>query len=460
MDRTLDEKQSVDHFDKARTTIRTLAPELLSEIFTHCIVGLDDEYNVLDWTWIRCSSQAPLLLGRVCRRWRSVSISSPDLWCTFAIGGEALSHVDLEKDLEALKYWNSKSHSRPLSIRVYYHQSISYGTQLTPIIEYVVSQSWRWKEIKLTYPFNFEYDVFAPFQTRNLPQLVMFQSETIGSEGSAEFVLSSAPRLQSLIYSGSGAHVDFSGGPHGIKQIDIYDDLPMKKTNSVVDLFTCFTQCPLLEDLSMPLSIGEWEISPRLPDELPSTIALTHLAHLNLWFLPEADPRLLFDRLFLPALISLRIHILGGKPAYADWPHVRTMLAHSRPPLHTLKLYMVPMKEATLVGCLAYIPTLTELDVFGVVFSDYILESLTVDEADANISASLCPWLQKVALWSRDYSERAMIEMIVSRRKHALRTGFTEGIALKSVTSGFDFDRIRSNPDIAECVKDGLKISY
>ncbi|KII83264.1 hypothetical protein PLICRDRAFT_119641, partial [Plicaturopsis crispa FD-325 SS-3] len=51
------------------TPARALPPELLSQIFIHC---LEEEEPSID--------RAPLLLGRVCRRWRSISLSTPELW--------------------------------------------------------------------------------------------------------------------------------------------------------------------------------------------------------------------------------------------------------------------------------------------------------------------------------------------------------------------------------------------
>ncbi|KII92014.1 hypothetical protein PLICRDRAFT_104006, partial [Plicaturopsis crispa FD-325 SS-3] len=54
---------------------RALPPELLSEIFVHCLPE-DTTPNV---------RRAPLLLGRVCRRWRAISLSTPQLWSSISI---------------------------------------------------------------------------------------------------------------------------------------------------------------------------------------------------------------------------------------------------------------------------------------------------------------------------------------------------------------------------------------
>ncbi|TDL19094.1 hypothetical protein BD410DRAFT_449931 [Rickenella mellea] len=431
--------------------VQTLAPEPLREIFLHCVSNRDDTDSRC---WVRCPSQAPLLLGRVCRTWRFVSDYSPELWSSLAVGDSHFYRLDFEKDLEATKHWISKSGSRPLSLVIHYPGTYSYGALLPPILEFLASQSWRWMEITLTVPSEFEDVILAPFRTGNLPQLVKFDS-SITRRSSAEFKLSSAPRLKFLHHSGNGqVHVDFSAGPHGVKRIGIHHS--ENPNVSLDDLFICFNHCPLLENLSLPIFFGEGR--KGLPRELPSTIELIYLTHLSLSFSKGNNPSRLFDRLFLPLLKSLELQMAIGNTVYPDWPHLQTMFAHSRPPLQTLRLRHVPMTEATLVVCLWFISSLTELELHGMRCSDTILESLTVDEGDTNASRCLCPWLETVDFgnsWDSDFSVHAMTEMIVSRRKNA---SFEMGKSLTLIKCPFAFNRIRSNPDIVECMKDGLVI--
>ncbi|TDL19079.1 hypothetical protein BD410DRAFT_449616 [Rickenella mellea] len=450
MARIGDDEPAVQFSQKSSATVQTLAPELLREIFMHCVSNDSDTDPRRS---IRCLSQVPLLLGRVCRTWRVVVGTSPELWSNFTVGDRQFHHVDFEKDLEAAKHWISKSGSRPLSIAIHYPGISSYGALLPPILKFLVSQSWRWKDIKLTVPSGFEDIVLSPlaFGTRNLPQLVKFDSTITRKSSSAKFILSSAPRLQFLRHSGDGpVHVDFGGGPHKIKQIGMRRTAKGKL--SLADLFTCFTHCPLLENLVIPIWQSEM---PR--DELPSSIELSYLTHLSLRCSEGVDPHRLFGRLFLPVLISLELFIIFSSDT--DWPHLQTMLARSRPPLQNLCLRFVPMTELTLVGCLSCVPTLTELELEGIECSDTILNALTVDEfkGDVNGSKNLCPWLETIDFVNDVYSEfsrRAMKGMIISRRKNA---NFARGKALTLIKcQSFNFDGIRSNPDIAECLKDGL----
>ncbi|TDL19083.1 hypothetical protein BD410DRAFT_792508 [Rickenella mellea] len=202
--RISEDNPTVQCAEKTSATVQRLAPELLCEIFFHCVPDDTDSCRS-----IRIRSRGPLLLGRICQMWRIVSYSSPELWSRFAVGDDHSKNVEFEKDFKAMKHWISKSGSQPLSLLIYYPGHFTDGALLPPIFEILVSPSWRWKEITLTVPCDFEDTVLAPFRTGNLPQLVNFDSTTMRrrsrEQGSPEFILSSAPQLQSLRHNGEGA---------------------------------------------------------------------------------------------------------------------------------------------------------------------------------------------------------------------------------------------------------------
>ncbi|TDL16592.1 hypothetical protein BD410DRAFT_844256 [Rickenella mellea] len=191
-------------------------------------------------------------------------------------------------------------------------------------------------------------------------------------------------------------------------------------------------------------------------------IELSRLTNLSVMFSSGIDPCRLFQRLFLPALISLELSVKTEtlRTNHAEWQHVQTMLAHSCPPLRTLILWYVPMTEGTLVGCLSNVPTLAELELQGMACGDTILGALTMGEDAANGSKGLCPWLETIEFGYDgglfEFSERAMTRMVVSRWENANNTGFTGGRAVISIRGdcSYAFDGIRSNPDIAGCIQE------
>ncbi|TDL16596.1 hypothetical protein BD410DRAFT_795156 [Rickenella mellea] len=441
------------------SAIHTFAPELLAKIFLHC---LDDEYRHST----RCVSQAPLLLGRVCRTWRTVSVSSPDLWSRIVMVDSELSKIDCKKDLVATELWLSRSGSRPLSICIDYDGK--RGSEAFPqLLRLLASQSSRWAEVKMTIPPKFDNIMLAPFQTGQVPQLECFDITEIQlADVVYSFALSSAPRLQEFRYYNDfgGGHIDFGGQTHRIKKIDIVFEMGIDSDSememlglSLGDLLTCLTNCPLLEQLNIPFT-KPWTNPAQ---ETPTIIELSHLRGLALNLSPGIDPGFLFDILFLPALKFLTIYMEHSGNRYTDWPHLRSMLKRSRPPLQHLRV-AVPMTEATLIESLSYIPSLTFLSYGRVDCTDSILDSLALGKSDS--TKNLCPSLQTIDFGLNFYgdnmpfSPNAMIAMILSRRQHAESTS---GKVLEAVRGGaFKFDSVSSNPDIAKCVDKGLKLGY
>ncbi|TDL18124.1 hypothetical protein BD410DRAFT_901034 [Rickenella mellea] len=353
-------------------------------------------------------------------------------------------------DLDATAFWIARSGLRPLSIGINLSRYRAYGPFLPQILGSIVSQSFRWKDIEMTIPVELESILLAPFAAGSLPHLANFTS-TIPNPSSTTIhflALHSAPRLQLLQSCAYHVHIDFRGRPHDIKSLRITDG-----GISLDDLVFCFTHCPLLSDLVVSVRSGPTTI---LPCEPSTTIELAYLRHVTLSLSTGADPGLLFDRLLLRALISLdlRMDVEGT----ADWPSLKSMLARSRPTLEVLMLDGVPIFETTLTECISYTPALTNLATTGVECTDTTLHALTLDESGTR---GLCPLLERIDLENaEDCSPNVMIEMILSRRTRPESANITTRQRLKHLNFGlFELDNIRSNPHIAECEKDGMRLS-
>jgi hypothetical protein len=85
---------------------RHLLPEILSEIFLQCKKneGYEDRPRL---------DRAPLLLGSVCRRWRTIALSTPWLWASFAL---TITKNYWKSDVLLAKTWLSRAGTCPLSI--------------------------------------------------------------------------------------------------------------------------------------------------------------------------------------------------------------------------------------------------------------------------------------------------------------------------------------------------------
>ncbi|KAK7448788.1 hypothetical protein VKT23_013518 [Stygiomarasmius scandens] len=67
----------VDNHRKLCSTFRRLSPELLAEISVHCLPS--------EHLPTRSTLEAPLLLLRVCNKWRQVALDTPRLWCSLHV---------------------------------------------------------------------------------------------------------------------------------------------------------------------------------------------------------------------------------------------------------------------------------------------------------------------------------------------------------------------------------------
>ncbi|KAG1849702.1 hypothetical protein DFJ58DRAFT_888842 [Suillus subalutaceus] len=97
--------------------ISRLPTEILSEIFLYCLP--EDEHLVY------ASRQAPMLLTKICRRWREIAVGFPRLWCRLQVEfwyedwkTRASSHEDWQTRAFGYDSWLKRSRGCPLSLRL------------------------------------------------------------------------------------------------------------------------------------------------------------------------------------------------------------------------------------------------------------------------------------------------------------------------------------------------------
>ncbi|KAJ7639611.1 hypothetical protein DFH06DRAFT_966108, partial [Mycena polygramma] len=89
--------------------ILTLPVELTSEIFLHCLPAEPVQRSL----WV-----APMLLGRICRRWREIAYDDPRLWAALGIILSGSRRRDPQlKDI--LQDWVLRAGSVPLTLSLY-----------------------------------------------------------------------------------------------------------------------------------------------------------------------------------------------------------------------------------------------------------------------------------------------------------------------------------------------------
>ncbi|KAG1747856.1 uncharacterized protein EDB91DRAFT_47548 [Suillus paluster] len=98
--------QSLDLHKRFGSALWRLPTEVLSHIFVFCL----PEVKYLS----PASKLAPMLLTRICRRWREVAVGMPSLWCMLRT--VEVDHGDWQRQAFCYDSWLKRSRGRPLSL--------------------------------------------------------------------------------------------------------------------------------------------------------------------------------------------------------------------------------------------------------------------------------------------------------------------------------------------------------
>jgi len=154
-----DVQKYVDAHKRLLSPSLRLPPEILSEIFIRC---LPEGRNPI------CSlSDAPLLLGLVCRSWRDVSLSTPHLWSSIHVAFSKSIYVapTMGAKRHGVKAWLDRSGSLPLSFSIFGNSHFRHDIgaadpeqkqetemfydHLKQLFQYFIQQTHRWQNVEL-----------------------------------------------------------------------------------------------------------------------------------------------------------------------------------------------------------------------------------------------------------------------------------------------------------------------
>ena len=168
-------QRSLDIYNIILSPARRLLPDILREIFYHCIVRT---YPILS------AMEAPMVLTRVCSLWRSVALSSPRIWTRLHIplpGNPRVSSnnmmsnsgtLELREKLsktmalrcQAVKEWLDRSGSCPLLLSIAHPDE--YSTHVGgnrgeeeddvagPLFQVIHPYAPRWAHLRLSMPLR------------------------------------------------------------------------------------------------------------------------------------------------------------------------------------------------------------------------------------------------------------------------------------------------------------------
>ncbi|TDL26970.1 hypothetical protein BD410DRAFT_478697 [Rickenella mellea] len=137
----------------SESPIQRLHPELLNEIFRLCIGRYIYDYPSGGGRRLPRPSvkEPPLILCRICRRWRQLVLANPLLWAQIELYGVCRS-----SHLVALDEWLIRSQQSPLHLSVTCHRyegtRAEFEDQVSRVIAKLTPHSWRWKHVFFELP--------------------------------------------------------------------------------------------------------------------------------------------------------------------------------------------------------------------------------------------------------------------------------------------------------------------
>ncbi|KAJ7263144.1 hypothetical protein B0H12DRAFT_1103550 [Mycena haematopus] len=269
--------------------IQTLPPEILSEIFL----------NVLP-AYPKCPGPSSLLLlCAICRKWRAVAISTPELWRAIQIiGSNKLRKLTAQSEL--LQIWLSRSGSCPLSLNLSIHPLTENPSIDSQLFQLAVLCSERWEHV----------DLFLTFEDLrilqgNMPllrQLTFGFHQSIPSAATPANLFDCAPRLTDVVLTWNFEKWAINLPWHQLTRLHAY--------------FLQLEECAeILRDAVNLVYCRVGICSTADPTAIPTLPVHRHLSHLILRLADDYNSSLslspLFNNLTTPALLTLQVYEPG-----------------------------------------------------------------------------------------------------------------------------------------------------
>ncbi|KAK1229541.1 hypothetical protein PQX77_007367 [Marasmius sp. AFHP31] len=367
------------------------------------------------------TKRLPWTLGQVCRRWRRLAISLPDLWTTIDINWDGIlmgerAQLFLER---RLSLFLQRSSDRPLSISWYQDSCLD-----RVLLSMLCSVSFRWKAatIRTGTKGLRQLSVYSGLFS-NLARLHLhFEEGMLLEQGETDAPFSTfrtAPALRELSLFGNDDSIPHRLNTqipwHQITRFSVKDFSPIN-IRTILPLLVNVEEC-ILD--SFDHSGGSLTLSPTI---------LPHL-HLLYVYPPTVDAAMsFFQSLTLPKLRSVELGIFDGPAGIAD--SFVQLLERSSCQLEKASLYYLDEVDLvrvlqsprmhyvnTMDLCGSYLDDGSSPHYDGV--SDEVLHILSLPlPNDDRAMCMILPHLRSLTLsGSTQWTDAALVKMLASRRR-------------------------------------------
>ncbi|KAJ6472797.1 hypothetical protein DFH09DRAFT_1475082 [Mycena vulgaris] len=296
--------------------VRRLPLDIIQEIFIACLPAHRN--------CVMSAVEAPVLLGRICSSWRTISLSTPHLWSKLHVVEPTqpphfavfiLFDKKVAQRLETTKMWLGRSGQCPLSISV--NAIASEAGFAAEIIQALLPFKSRWEHIAFTAKSSV-FEALSHLTEVDVPMLKSIHMTEIDDHISFRWdslqLLRSADILSAYISGGSFTPLELPLSWNGLRDLSIQrgwarDGVALSR-DTVLQLFS---RCPQLRTCRLQLH-GDFENHSSLEEpilELP----FLHTLAIECFGTPSTIIPPLFDRLSFPQLRSLTLH---GRIGYDD----------------------------------------------------------------------------------------------------------------------------------------------
>ncbi|KAF8205653.1 hypothetical protein K438DRAFT_1818205 [Mycena galopus ATCC 62051] len=329
--------------------VLALPLEILAEIFSYCV---PDEFITPSLT------TAPLVLCGLCRQWREVAISTPELWSSLVLDMELAAEAEGYVDL--YRTWLSRARRSPLSLHLQVEKRDLTKTVLS-LLETIVALSPQWRNIHVFLTVDITGLLFErSAEGFLLLEKFTFTSDTSPSQTPISFC--NAPRLR---------EIDFDSAYPPVSPIHFpWAQITTFRTSDIT-----VSSCLEILGNASNLVNGTFDFRSGAVPTI-SVLSLEYLQSLALSELLAGDrhkiPMNVLSCLKTPALNSLALQF---SDVYAstypqDLSPFLSFVSRSAFHLRSLALSLMPMTTDGLINCLKVVPSLVHLKLEPYVFLD------------------------------------------------------------------------------------------
>jgi hypothetical protein len=405
--------------------IRRVPRDVLQEIFVRC---LPTNHNA-----IMNHRDAPLLLGRVCSSWRSISISIPQLWSSIHISIPDPPMYSKEDDvfIQAVRDWLNRAGALPLSISLFqlmFNGGTSAKTE-HDFVTHLISLSKRWKHINLSLSCA-SFPLFSSLSPELVPLLETCTLYLPEEDRRLSRMLENpcsvfqAPRLHGLSIPSLFASPDTAIDWLQLTELIITDAMHHRWQVNIA--LAIMSRCENL--VSCTICLNDGFTSGDAPIVMV-TMPLLETLSLGGW----SNFGTFFDHLRLPSLLSFKLRVkhdvypqeFDNRPLVAFLGRLTT--------LDSLTLSSSAHTQKTLTECIIQVPHVTKLrlDAYGSTkwgapsaagytitypLDDEVLGLLTPTPATTpSINKPLWPRLKVIESNATGVSDEALLKFIHAR---------------------------------------------